>query len=145
MSHSIRVNGQRLWDSIMEIAEIGAIPGGGSCRLTLTKEDQQARDLFCRWCKKAGCEVVIDRAGNIFATRPGRSTGPPVATGSHLDTQPHGGRFDGVYGVLAGLEVIRTLNDLEIETEDPITVINWTNEEGVRYPHGLLGSSAYRP
>ena len=143
MAHSIRVNGRRLWDSIMEIAEIGAIPGPGSCRLTLTKEDQQARDLFCQWCKEAGCEVVIDRAGNIFATRPGRNTGAPVATGSHLDTQPHGGRFDGVYGVLAGLEVIRTLNDLKIETEDPVTVINWTNEEGVRYPHGLLGSSAY--
>lgn len=139
----LRVNGERLWQTHMDLAEIGAIPNGGCCRLTLTDEDKRARDLFAEWCVAAGCTVEVDRAGNMFATRPGRRTAPPVATGSHLDTQPHGGRFDGIYGVMAGLEIIRTLNDANIETELPVAVVNWTNEEGVRFPAGILGSAAY--
>lgn len=139
----LRVNGERLWQTHMELARIGAIPNDGCCRLTLTDEDKRARDLFAEWCKDAGCRVDVDRAGNMFATRPGRSSAPPVASGSHLDTQPHGGRFDGIYGVMAGLEVIRTLNDADIETELPVAVVNWTNEEGVRFPAGILGSTAH--
>ncbi len=139
----LRVNGERLWQTHMDLAEIGAIPNDGCCRLTLTDEDKRARDLFAQWCMDAGCRVDVDMAGNMFATRPGRQTAPPVAAGSHLDTQPHGGRFDGIYGVMAGLEVIRTLNDAGIETELPVAVVNWTNEEGVRFPAGILGSTAY--
>lgn len=139
----IRVNGDRLWQSLMALAEIGAIPNDGCCRLTLTDEDKLARDLLAEWCIAAGCRIDVDKAGNMFATRPGRRAAPPVATGSHLDTQPHGGRFDGIYGVMAGLEVIRTLNEAEIETELPVAVVNWTNEEGVRFPAGMLGSTAY--
>ena len=140
----IRVNGDRLWSSLMEMAELGALPGGGSCRLALTDADVDARDLFVKWCREAGCDIAIDQAGNIFATRPGRNAdAPAIATGSHLDTQPHGGRFDGVLGVLAGLEVVRTLNDAGIETEKPVAAVNWTNEEGVRFPRGILGSAAY--
>ena len=127
----------------MDLAEIGAIPNGGCCRLTLTDEDKRARDLFANGaCGRLPVDVdrgrqhVRDTAGP--AKRRRRS-----ATGSHLDTQPHGGRFDGIYGVLAGLEVIRTLNDAEIETELPVAVVNWTNEEGVRFPAGILGSTAY--
>lgn len=140
---NLRVNGRRLWDAHMAIAEIGALPGGGSCRLALSDEDREARDLFVRWCKDAGCRVTVDAAGNIFALRPGRRDASPVVMGSHLDTQPHGGRFDGIFGVLAGLEVIRTLNDAGIETELPVAVVNWTNEEGVRFPGGLMGSMAF--
>ena len=113
----IRIDGVRLWDSLMAMAEIGATPGGGCGRLALTDLDKQARDLFVSWCEAAGCTVRVDRIGNIFARRPGTEPGlAPVMTGSHLDTQPTGGKFDGVYGVLAGLEVIRTLNDHGIET-----------------------------
>src|SRR5438445_3128423 len=109
----LRINGDRLWASLMEMAKIGATPKGGECRLTLTDLDKQSRDLFIQWCKDAGCTVKVDQMGNIFARRPGRNNSlAPVGTGSHLDSQPTGGRFDGVYGVLAGLEVIRTLNDL---------------------------------
>ena len=104
----------------MLMAEIGALPNGGSCRLALGTDDKLGRDLFIDWCRDAGCEVRIDRMGNIFAHRHGGvdDSLPPVSTGSHLDTQPHGGKFDGIYGVLAGLEVIRTLNDHNIETQD---------------------------
>ncbi len=139
----LRVDGERLWQTHMELAEIGALPNGGCCRLSLTDEDKQARDLFAGWCRAAGCRIEVDRAGNMFATRPGRRAAPPVATGSHLDTQPHGGRFDGIYGVMAGLEVIRTLNDAALETDLPVAVVNWTNEEGARFPAGILGSTAY--
>src|SRR6185437_7683419 len=128
---NLRVNGERLWQSLMEMAKIGATDKGGVCRLALTDLDRQGRDLFVRWCKEAGCTVSVDRMGNIFARRPGRDNAlPPVGTGSHLDSQPTGGRFDGVYGVLAGLEVIRTLNDLNYETAAPVEVVVWTNEEG---------------
>ncbi|MES3014154.1 MAG: hypothetical protein V4750_10555, partial [Pseudomonadota bacterium] len=117
----LRINGDRLWGSLMEMARIGATPKGGVCRLTLTDLDKQSRDLFVQWCEAAGCTVKVDQMGNIFARRPGRNNSlAPVGTGSHLDSQPTGGRFDGVYGVLAGLEVIRTLNDHGIETERPV-------------------------
>src|SRR5215475_13441844 len=109
---TFRISGERLWQSLMEMAGIGATPRGGVCRVALTDVDRQGRDVFIRWAREAGCEVEIDQMGNIFARRPGTdNTLPPVLTGSHLDTQPTGGKFDGVYGVLAGLEVLRTLND----------------------------------
>ena len=139
----LRVNRERLWDSLMQMAEIGATENGGSCRLALSDEDKVGRDLFIDWCKDAGCSIEIDRMGNIFATRAGRSNRLPIATGSHLDTQPHGGRFDGVYGVLAGLEVIRSLNDHHVETEAAIEVIVWTNEEGCRFAPAMVASGVY--
>ena len=108
--HPPKINGERLWQSLMEMARIGATEKGGSCRLALTDEDKAGRDLFVRWCRAAGCSVEVDRMGNIFARRAGnRPELSPVLVGSHLDTQPTGGRFDGVYGVLTGLEIIRTL------------------------------------
>jgi N-carbamoyl-L-amino-acid hydrolase len=140
----ISVNQERLWQSLMDMAAIGALPGGGCCRPSLSDADRDGRDLFVRWCVDAGCAVDIDNVGNIFARRAGRDGATPaIATGSHLDTQPHGGRFDGVFGVLAGLEVVRTLNDADMETFAPIDVINWTNEEGVRFAPPLTGSSAH--
>jgi len=138
------IDPQRLWSTIMEIARIGAIPGGGSCRLSLSDEDRQARDLFASWCLEAGCDVRVDPYGNMFAVRAGKGAGQPsILIGSHLDTQPHGGRFDGVLGVLAGLEIVRTLNDRGIVTERPVVVVNWTNEEGVRFKPGLTGSAGF--
>lgn len=139
-----RIQGERLQRSIAEMAQIGALPTGGNCRLALTDEDRQARDLFVRWCREAGCEVQWDAYGNIFAFRQGRDAcAPVVLTGSHLDTQPEGGHFDGIYGVLAGLEVLRALNDAAIQTHATLAIVNWTNEEGVRYAPGLTGSSAF--
>jgi N-carbamoyl-L-amino-acid hydrolase len=139
-----RINGDRLWASLMEMARIGATPKGGVCRLALTDLDRDGRDLFVKWCKEAGCTVKIDRMGNIFARRPGRNNSlAPVGTGSHLDSQPTGGRFDGVYGVLAGLEVIRSLNDLGIETERPVEASVWTNEEGSRFAPAMVASGVY--
>jgi beta-ureidopropionase / N-carbamoyl-L-amino-acid hydrolase len=140
----LKINGDRLWASLMEMAKIGATPKGGVCRLTLTDLDKQSRDLFVQWCKEAGCTVKVDQMGNIFARRPGRNNNlAPVGTGSHLDSQPTGGRFDGVYGVLAGLEVIRTLNDLKIDTERPVEASVWTNEEGSRFAPAMVGSGVY--
>ena len=134
----------RLWSTVMEVALIGSIAGDGSCRLSLTDEDKNARDLFQKWCREAGCTVKIDQFGNIFGIRSGRHNDRGVILmGSHLDTQPHGGRFDGVLGVLAGLEIIRALNDANIETDLPIAVANWTNEEGVRFKPGLTGSKGF--
>ena len=124
----------------MEMAVIGATAKGGCARLALTDLDKQARDLFVNWCTEAGCSIEIDEMGNIFATRPGVLTELPVMTGSHLDTQPTGGKFDGIYGVLAGLEVIRTLNDGQVETTHPIQVVVWTNEEGSRFQPAMVGS-----
>ena len=141
---NLQINGNRLWDSLMEMARIGATQKGGVCRLTLTDLDKQGRDLFIRWCKEAGCAVSVDKVGNIFARREGRKPQlPAVMTGSHLDTQPTGGRFDGVYGVLAGLEVLRTLNDYGHETDAPIELIVWTNEEGSRFSPAMMGSGVY--
>ena len=141
---NLRVNGERLWARHMALARIGAIDGDGSCRLALSAEDSEARALFASWCHDAGLLLRSDRAGNMFATRPGQIADLPViAAGSHLDTQPHGGRFDGISGVLAALEVIETLNDAGVATLAPLAVVNWTNEEGVRFAPGLLGSSWY--
>ncbi|SLN12425.1 N-carbamoyl-L-amino acid hydrolase [Roseovarius albus] len=144
MTNTPRIDGARLWDTIMEMAKIDALPGGGCGRLTLTDGDRESRELFAHWCRNAGCTVHFDQLGNMFARRPGRDDSlPPIAIGSHLDTQPHGGKFDGVYGVLAGLEIIRTLNDLGLETDAPIEVVNWTNEEGARFAPAMLCSGVY--
>lgn len=144
MTDNLRVNGDRLWASLMEMAKIGALPAGGCRRLALSDEDREGRDLFTNWCKEAGCTIEIDDFGNMFVRRDGVNNDlPPIAIGSHLDTQPHGGKFDGVYGVLAGLEIIRTLNDAGIETEAPIEIINWTNEEGARFAPAMLSSGVY--
>ncbi len=141
---SLRVDGDRLWDSLMEMATIGATAAGGCCRLALTDADKAGRDLFASWCRDAGCSIGIDDMGNIFARRPGhRADLPAVAIGSHLDTQPHGGKFDGVFGVLAGLEVIRTLNTYDVETRAPIDVVTWTNEEGARFAPAMLASGVF--
>ena len=140
----LRVNGSRLWDSLMELAQIGATPKGGVCRLTLTDLDRQGRDLVTRWAREAGMTVTIDKIGNGFMRRPGRDNSlPPIMTGSHIDTQPTGGKFDGNYGVLAGIEVVRTLNDHGIETEAPIEVAFWTNEEGSRFVPVMMGSGVF--
>ncbi|MBI6555315.1 Zn-dependent hydrolase [Pseudomonas veronii] len=143
-SNAPLINRDRLWQSLMDLARLGATVKGGVCRLALTDLDRQARDLFVQWCEAAGCSVSIDAIGNIFARRPGRNPAlPPVMTGSHIDTQPTGGKFDGCFGVMAGLEVIRTLNDLKIETEAPIEVVVWTNEEGSRFPPCMMGSGVF--
>ncbi|KPA87583.1 Zn-dependent hydrolase [Pseudomonas asplenii] len=144
MSQPLRIDGERLWDSLMEMARIGATENGGVSRLALTEEDRRGRDLFVQWAREAGCSIRIDAMGNIFARRAGRDDSlAPVITGSHGDSQPAGGKFDGIYGVLAGLEVIRTLNDLGIETERPLEVINWTNEEGSRFAPAMIASGVY--
>ncbi|MBT0571866.1 Zn-dependent hydrolase [Curvibacter sp. CHRR-16] len=141
---TLRINGQRLWDSLMELAQIGATPKGGVCRLTLTDLDKQGRDLVTRWAREAGMSVTVDKIGNVFMRRPGRNNAlPPIMTGSHIDTQPTGGKFDGNYGVLAGIEVVRTLNDLGIETEAPVEVAFWTNEEGSRFVPVMMGSGVF--
>jgi N-carbamoyl-L-amino-acid hydrolase len=141
---NVRVNGQRLWDSLMEMGEIGGTPKGGCKRLTLTDLDKQGRELFRRWCEKEGCKVEVDEMGNMFATRPGVENDlPPVLMGSHLDTQPTGGKFDGVLGVLGAVEVIRSLNDLKIKTRRPVVVANWTNEEGSRFAPAMVSSGVF--
>jgi N-carbamoyl-L-amino-acid hydrolase len=141
---NLKVNGDRLWDSLMEMAKIGPGVAGGNCRLALSDFDREGRDLFVRWCKEAGCAIAVDKMGNIFARRPGSDPSlAPVITGSHLDTQPTGGKFDGVFGVLAGLEVIRTLNDNDIETAAPIEVAVWTNEEGSRFAPAMIASGVF--
>jgi N-carbamoyl-L-amino-acid hydrolase len=126
------------------MAKIGPGVAGGNCRLALSDFDREGRDLFVRWCQEAGCSITVDKMGNIFARRPGSDPSlPPVTTGSHLDTQPTGGKFDGVFGVLAGLEVVRTLNDNEIETAAPIEVAVWTNEEGSRFAPAMVASGVF--
>ncbi len=141
---ALRINGERLWKSLMELAQIGATEKGGVCRLTLTDLDKQGRDLVIGWAREAGMSVVIDKIGNGFMRRPGRNNDlPPIVTGSHIDTQPTGGKFDGNYGVLAGIEVVRTLNDHGIETEAPIEVAFWTNEEGSRFVPVMMGSGVF--
>jgi N-carbamoyl-L-amino-acid hydrolase len=140
----VRVNGDRLWQSLMELAKIGATPKGGVCRLTLTDLDRQGRDLVIGWAKEAGLTVTIDKIGNVFMRRAGKNNAlPPIMTGSHIDTQPTGGKFDGNFGVLAGLEVIRTLNDYDIETEAPVELAFWTNEEGSRFVPVMMGSGVF--
>ena len=141
---NLRINGQRLWDSLMETAKIGATPKGGLCRLTLTDLDRQVRDWFKAQCEALGCTVAVDDMGNMFARRPGKNRAlPPIAMGSHLDTQPTGGKFDGVLGVLAALEALRTLCAAGYETNVPIEVVNWTNEEGARFAPAMLASGVF--
>ena len=141
---SLRINGERLWASLMELAQIGATPKGGVCRLTLTDLDKQGRDLVIGWARDAGMSITIDQIGNGFMRRAGRNNAlPPIMTGSHIDTQPTGGKFDGNYGVLAGIEVVRTLNDHSIETDAPIEVAFWTNEEGSRFVPVMMGSGVF--
>ena len=140
----LRVDGQRLWDSIMAIGKIGPGEQGGSCRLALTDEDREGRDLFIRWCEAIGCSIRIDDMGNIFARRAGHSNDlAPVVAGSHLDTQPHGGKFDGIYGVLAALEALRTLHDNNVTTKAPLEAVVWTNEEGSRFAPAMIASGVY--
>jgi len=142
--HSLQINAQRLWDSLMETAGIGATAKGGICRLTLTDLDRQVRDWLKAQCQALGCKVTIDEVGNMFATRPGKNlTLPPIAIGSHLDTQPTGGKFDGPLGVLAGLEALRTLHDHSYTTNAPIELVNWTNEEGARFAPAMLASGVF--
>ncbi len=141
---NLRINGERLWDSIHEMAKIGPGVAGGSNRQTLTDEDGEGRRLFQRWCEDAGCSMAVDQMGTMFMRREGTDPDAlPVYVGSHLDTQPTGGRYDGVLGVLAGLEIVRTLNDLNIKTKHPIVVTNWTNEEGARYAPPMLASGVF--
>jgi N-carbamoyl-L-amino-acid hydrolase len=141
---NVAVNAERLWATIMETAQFGATPKGGIKRLTLTDLDRQVRDWFRAACEAAGCTVSVDDMGNMFARRPGRDNSlPPIAVGSHLDTQPTGGKFDGIIGVLSGLELLRTLNDLHIETHAPVEVVNWTNEEGSRFAPAMLCSGVF--
>jgi N-carbamoyl-L-amino-acid hydrolase len=142
--NELRINGPRLWNSLMDLARIGATDKGGVKRLALTDLDRQGRDLVVQWAKEAGLSVTVDRIGNVFMRREGANPAlPPIVTGSHIDTQPTGGKFDGNYGVLAGLEVVRTLNDLNIKTEAPIEVAFWTNEEGSRFVPVMMGSGVF--
>lgn len=140
----LRIDAARLWRSLMDLASIGATPLGGVRRITLTDLDRQGRDRVVEWFRAAGLEVRIDPIGNIFGRRAGRDPSrPPIAAGSHIDTQPSGGKFDGAYGVLAGLEVVRTLNDHGVRTDAPIEVVAWTNEEGSRFTPVMMGSGVF--
>ncbi len=141
---NLQIDSARLWGTIHETAKFGGTPKGGVRRLTLGSEDRQVRDWFRAACEAAGCEVRIDALGTMFAIRPGRDMSkPPLGIGSHLDTQPTGGKFDGILGTLAALEVVRTLNAAGIETEIPLCVVNWTNEEGSRFAPAMMASGAY--
>ncbi|HUH40932.1 MAG TPA: Zn-dependent hydrolase [Castellaniella sp.] len=141
---TLRIDGQRLWDSLMELARIGATDKGGVCRLALTDLDRQGRNLISAWARALGCTVRVDGIGNVFMRRAGTHEDlPPVMAGSHIDTQPTGGKFDGNYGVLAGIEVLRTLQDHDIRTEAPIEVVAWTNEEGSRFVPVMMGSGVF--
>jgi N-carbamoyl-L-amino-acid hydrolase len=142
--NDLRINGTRLWASLMELAQIGATDKGGVKRLALTDLDRQGRDLVVRWAQAEGLAVTVDAIGNVFMRREGANPAlPPIVTGSHIDTQPTGGKFDGNYGVLAGLEVVRTLNERGIRTEAPIEVAFWTNEEGSRFVPVMMGSGVF--
>ncbi|MEQ8165395.1 MAG: Zn-dependent hydrolase [Alphaproteobacteria bacterium] len=144
LGDNLKINGDRLWDSLMEMARIGPGVAGGNNRQTLTDADKEGRELFQRWCDEAGLEMGVDRMGTMFARREGTDPDAlPVYVGSHLDTQPTGGKYDGVLGVLGGLELIRTLNDLDIRTKHPIVVTNWTNEEGTRFAPAMLASGVF--
>ena len=139
-----RINANRLWQSLMDLARIGATAKGGVCRLALSHEDRQARDRVAQWFREAGLTLRVDEVGNLFARRAGSDpAAAAVATGSHIDTQPSGGKFDGNFGVLAGLEVMRTLNDLNLTTCAPLEVVVWTNEEGTRFTPVMMGSGAF--
>ena len=140
----VEIDSTRLNERIQDIAAIGSTMNGGSNRQALTDEDAEARNLFMKWCDDAACEVRVDSMGNIFARRHGSNPdADPILIGSHLDTQPTGGRFDGVYGVLAGLEVIESLNNSQIQTQAPVEAVVWTNEEGCRFDTPSMGSSVW--
>ena len=140
----VHTNPERLWSRLMDMAEVGATPAGGSNRQALSDDDKAGRDLFVSWAEEAGCSIELDGVGNLFARRRGSEAGAaPVVLGSHLDTQPTGGRFDGVYGVLSGLEVLETLNDHSVQTGAPVEVAVWTNEEGSRFPVSMMGSAVW--
>ena len=141
---NLQIDSQRLWHTLIDTAKIGATPKGGICRLTLTDLDRQVRDWFKAQCEALGCTVSIDEVGNMFARRPGKNQNlAPIAMGSHLDTQPTGGKFDGALGVLGALEAMRTLSDFGYETNAPIEIVNWTNEEGSRYAPAMLASGVF--
>ena len=140
---NLKIDGERLWGELMETAAIGGTPKGGICRLTLTDLDRQVRDWFRARCEALGCTVTVDDMGAMFARRPGQQDIPPIAMGSHLDTQPTGGKFDGVLGVLAALEALRTLVEAGYETYAPIEVVNWTNEEGSRFAPAMVASGVF--
>ena len=140
----LRVDGKRLQNALEDMAKIGATPGGGVQRLTLTDEDKQARDLFVKWLKEIDCEVTVDEMGNIFGRRAGKNNDlAPVMSGSHIDSQPKGGRFDGILGVMGPLEVLRTLHENNIETERPMVIVDWTNEEGSRFAPAMVASGVW--
>ena len=144
MESNISINIDRMWSTLMDMAKIGPGIAGGNNRQTLTHEDGEARKLFQKWCNNANLEMNVDELGSMFFLRKGIDNElKPVVIGSHLDTQPTGGKYDGVLGVLAGLEIIRTLNDLDIKTKRPIMIVNWTNEEGCRFAPALMASSGF--
>ena len=144
INSNMKINGERLWDSLMEMAKIGPGVAGGNNRQTLTDDDAKGRALFQSWCEAAGCSMGLDQMGTMFAYREGTDPDAlPVYVGSHLDTQPTGGKYDGVLGVLAGLEVVRMLNDLNVQTKHPIVVVNWTNEEGTRFAPPMVASGVF--
>src|SRR5262249_25269076 len=144
MRPNLQINPQRLWDDLMETAKFGGTPKGGIRRLTASDEDKAVRAWFRRAAEAVGCAVTIDELGTMFARRPGRRADlDPIAIGSHLDTQPTGGKFDGALGVLAGLEVLRALHECGYETTAPLELVNWTNEEGARYAPPMLGSGVF--
>jgi beta-ureidopropionase / N-carbamoyl-L-amino-acid hydrolase len=144
LTQNLQIDGQRLWDTLMHTAQIGGTPKGGICRLTLTDLDRQVRDWFKAECEALGCMVTVDEVGTMFARREGKHPAlPPIAMGSHLDTQPTGGKFDGVLGVLAALEAMRTLHRAGYETNAPIEIVNWTNEEGSRFAPPMLASGVF--
>jgi beta-ureidopropionase / N-carbamoyl-L-amino-acid hydrolase len=143
-TQNLQINSQRLWDTLMETAQFGATAKGGICRLTLTDLDRTVRDWFKQKCEALGCTVSVDEVGNMFARRSGRNNAlPPIAMGSHLDTQPTGGKFDGALGVLGALEAMRTLHETGYETNAPIEIVNWTNEEGSRFAPAMLASGVF--
>jgi len=142
-TNQLQANGERFWDTIEASAKIGPGVAGGLRRPALSDSDKEVRDLFRRWCEEAGCTVSVDQMGSMFARREGREDLPPVLVGSHLDTQIAGGRYDGIIGVLAGLEIVRTLNDLGITTRRPIEVVNWTNEEGARFQPPMVAAGVF--
>lgn len=144
IAEALRVDGKRLWSRLMEMARLGALPHGGVDRQALTDIDLQGRNLFREWCEAAGLEVSVDQIGNLFARRAGEdAAAAPILVGSHLDSQPTGGKFDGVLGVLAGLEVCETLNDHGVTTRRPIEIASWTNEEGARFAPAMIGSGVF--
>ena len=141
---NLQIDAQRLWDCLMQTAQIGATPKGGICRLTLTDLDREVRDWFKSQCEALGCTVTIDEVGTMFARRPGKNPQlAPIAMGSHLDTQPTGGKFDGVLGVLGALEALRTLHQADYETNAPLEIVNWTNEEGARFAPAMVASGVF--